>query len=66
MKHILIVVGSVRPVRVGEQIAPWIQKVASGVSGLTFEIVDLKDWHLPMDEREDQDRRRFHLRDAAI
>ena len=52
MKHILIIMGSVRPVRVGEQIAPWIKKVASSVSGLTFEVVDLKDWHLPMDDEQ--------------
>ena len=52
MKHILIVIGSVRPVRVGDQIGPWLQKLASGVSGLTFEIVDLKDWHLPLDDEQ--------------
>ena len=54
MKHILIVMGSVRPVRLGEQIAPWIQKIASRVEGLTFEIVDLKDWPLPMDDEPDK------------
>jgi NAD(P)H-dependent FMN reductase len=54
MKHILIVISSVRPIRIGEQVASWVQNIASRVGGLTFELVDLKDWHLPMDDEPEK------------
>ena len=54
MKKIQIVVGSVRPIRIGDQIGRWILGVAEGAEDFTFELVDIKDFHLPMDDEPDQ------------
>jgi NAD(P)H-dependent FMN reductase len=47
---IIIIIGSVRTRRIGPQVARWVREVASGVISLPIEIIDLKDWPLPMDE----------------
>lgn len=54
MKHVQIIMGSVRPVRMNEQVAAWLADIAAGIEGLSFEIIDLKKWHLPMDDEPDQ------------
>lgn len=46
--RIQIVIGSVRLGRIGPQIAKWVNDVAS--SRYPCELVDLKDWILPMDD----------------
>lgn len=48
MKTILVVIGSVRPRRVGPQIATWLVGEVAGHAELSFEILDLRDWPLPM------------------
>ena len=54
MKTIQIVIGSVRPSRIGDQIAAWVLGTLDGLSGFRFEIVDLKDWNLPLDDEPNQ------------
>ncbi|AYA40003.1 NAD(P)H-dependent oxidoreductase [Xenorhabdus nematophila] len=46
--HIQIVIGSVRLGRIGPQIAQWVNEVVS--RKYSCELVDLKDWILPMDD----------------
>lgn len=46
--HIQIVIGSIRQGRIGPQIAQWVNDVVS--RRYSCELVDLKDWVLPMDD----------------
>ncbi len=48
MAKIAIIVGSVRPNRVGPKVADWFYKKASKVEGVEFELVDLIDYKLPI------------------
>lgn len=54
MQHIQVIIGSVRPGRIGDQIAGWIMQLAAGIPGLTFELIDLQDWYLPLDDEPHQ------------
>ncbi|WP_283126184.1 NADPH-dependent FMN reductase [Providencia stuartii] len=45
---IQILIGSVRQTRIGPQIARWVRDITE--KKFPTEIVDLKDWHLPMDD----------------
>ncbi|EOG1933645.1 NADPH-dependent FMN reductase [Providencia stuartii] len=45
---IQILIGSVRQARIGPQIARWVKDVAE--KKYPTEILDLRDWHLPMDD----------------
>ncbi len=47
---ILVIAGSVRPKRIALQIAQWVSEIGREVMDRTLEVVDLKDWHLPMDD----------------
>lgn len=47
---ILVIAGSVRPRRIAVQIAEWVAAVGRETTTGTFEVVDLKDWPLPMDD----------------
>lgn len=57
MQKVLLIIGSVRPKRVGPQIAEWICDQAKDFPDIEVEIVDLKDWHLPMDDEPNQPKR---------
>jgi NAD(P)H-dependent FMN reductase len=46
---ILIIAASLRPRRIGPQVAEWVAEVGRETTAGTFEVVDLKDWPLPMD-----------------
>ena len=47
---ILIIAGSVRPTRIALQVAEWIAAIGKdSINGL-FEVVDLREWPLPMDQ----------------
>ena len=46
----LVIVGSLRPKRIAPQIAEWVAEVGRETTGAAFEVVDLKDWPLPMDD----------------
>ena len=47
---ILVITGSTRPSRLGLKIAAWVIGVAKKFSGVKYELVDLADWPLPMDD----------------
>lgn len=48
MIKIAIVTGSTRPGRVNRQVADWVVENTSTVSGVTFELVDIADFDLPL------------------
>jgi NAD(P)H-dependent FMN reductase len=48
--HTLVIVGSTRARRIGPQIAEWVARIGGETMPGVFEIVDLKDWRLPMDD----------------
>jgi NAD(P)H-dependent FMN reductase len=50
---ILVIVGSVRPRRIALQVAAWVAEVGRETTEGAFEVVDLKDWPLPMDDEPD-------------
>ncbi len=47
---VLVIVGSTRAQRIGPQIAEWVAQVGREAVSGQFEVVDLKDWPLPMDD----------------
>jgi len=48
MLRIAIIIGSTRPGRNGEAVAKWVYEVAKKRSGAEFELVDIKDFNLPL------------------
>jgi NAD(P)H-dependent FMN reductase len=48
MIKIAIIIGSTRPGRNGEAVAKWIYQVAKKRSDAEFELVDIKDFNLPL------------------
>jgi NAD(P)H-dependent FMN reductase len=48
MIKIAIIVGSTRPGRNGEAVAKWVYEVAKERSDAEFELVDIKDFNLPL------------------
>jgi NAD(P)H-dependent FMN reductase len=46
----LVIAGSVRPRRVALHIANWVAEVGRERTGGAFEVIDLRDWPLPMDD----------------
>jgi NAD(P)H-dependent FMN reductase len=48
MLRIAIIIGSTRPGRNGEAVAKWAYKVALRRSDAEFELVDIKDFNLPL------------------
>ncbi len=49
-KPILVIAGSVRPRRIAVDVAHWVAEVGREATQAVFEVVDLKDWPLPMDD----------------
>ena len=49
-KKILIICGSTRANRIGPQIAQWIAGIGRNCTPSEHEVIDLKDWPLPMDD----------------
>lgn len=47
---ILVIVSSVRSKRICPQIAEWVAQIGRDTIDAQFEVIDLKDWPLPMDE----------------
>ncbi|TXH83869.1 MAG: NADPH-dependent oxidoreductase [Rhizobium sp.] len=47
--RILVVIGSVRPNRICPTVAEWVTSIGRRILPAEFEIVDLRDWPLPMD-----------------
>lgn len=48
MIKIAIIIGSTRPGRKGEAVAKWVHEVAKKRSDAEFELVDIKDFNLPL------------------
>jgi len=48
MIKIAIIIGSTRPGRNGEAVAKWVHGIASQRSDASYELVDLKDFNLPL------------------
>lgn len=46
--RIAIIMGSTRPGRLGEAVAKWVNQIAQGRSGAEYELIDLKDYNLPL------------------
>ena len=47
---ILVIAASLRPRRLAIQIADWVAEVGRTTDDGSYEVVDLKDWPLPMDD----------------
>jgi NAD(P)H-dependent FMN reductase len=48
MDKIAIIIGSTRPNRNGEAVAKWVNDIAQKHEGAEFELVDIKDYDLPL------------------
>ena len=48
MLKIAIILGSTRPGRNGEAVSHWIYEIAKKRSDADFELVDIKDFNLPL------------------
>jgi NAD(P)H-dependent FMN reductase len=48
MLKVAIIIGSTRPGRKGEDVARWVHGIAAKRTDASFEIVDLKDFNLPL------------------
>jgi NAD(P)H-dependent FMN reductase len=49
-RTVLVIMGSVRAERHCPTLAAWIAKIGEAETALAFELVDLADWPLPMDD----------------
>lgn len=47
---ILVIVGSVRKQRICRDVADWVAAIGREIAQVPVEVVDLKDWPLPMDD----------------
>jgi len=47
---VLVIMGSTRARRICPQLAEWVAQIGSETLEAHFEVVDLKDWPLPMDD----------------
>jgi NAD(P)H-dependent FMN reductase len=54
---VLVIIGSVRPQRICPQVAQWVAQVGREATPHDFEVVDLKDWPLPMDDEPEMPQR---------
>src|SRR5436305_5452667 len=48
MLKIAVIIGSTRPGRVGESVAKWVYEHAKERTETEFELVDIKDFNLPL------------------
>lgn len=48
MLNVGIIIGSTRPNRVGESVAQWVHENAKKRTDATFELVDIRDFNLPL------------------
>ena len=47
MSKLQVIVGSTRPTRSADRVAPWILERATAHGGFEVELLDLRDWSLP-------------------
>jgi NAD(P)H-dependent FMN reductase len=48
MVHIKVIVGSTRQGRFSEKIVPWLETKLTATEGITYEVMDLRDYPLPL------------------
>lgn len=48
MNKIAVIIGSTRPNRNGEAVAKWVNDIAQKHGGAEFELVDIRDYNLPL------------------
>ena len=48
MLKLQVIVGSTRPERAADLVAPWVMRRARAQDGFTVEVLDLRDWPLPL------------------
>jgi len=48
MSKLLVIVGSTRPTRAADRVTPWLVAKASAHDAFETEVVDLRDWPLPI------------------
>ncbi len=48
MPRLQIIIGSTRPTRAADRVAPWVIDRATAHGGFDVEVLDLRDWPLPM------------------
>ena len=48
MLRIAVIIGSTRPGRNGEGVAKWVYEIAQKRGDADFELVDIKDFNLPL------------------
>ncbi len=48
MTRLQIIIGSTRPTRAADRVSPWVIERASAHGGFEVEVLDLRDWPLPM------------------
>jgi NAD(P)H-dependent FMN reductase len=48
LPRLQIIIGSTRPTRAADRVTPWVIDRASAHGGFDVEVVDLRDWPLPM------------------
>jgi NAD(P)H-dependent FMN reductase len=49
-KTVLLIMGSTRAGRICPQITAWIAQLGARFTDFSFEVIDLRDWPLPMDD----------------
>ncbi len=49
-RNVLLIMGSVRAGRICPKVASWVARLGREYTDLGYEIVDLADWHLPMND----------------
>jgi NAD(P)H-dependent FMN reductase len=48
MSRLQIIIGSTRPTRAADRVTPWVIDRATAHGGFEVEVIDLRDWPLPM------------------
>lgn len=48
MLKLKIIIGSIRPTRAADRVAPWVIERATAHDGFTVEVLDLREWPLPL------------------
>ncbi len=48
MLNLKIIIASTRPTRVADLVVPWVVESATGHGAFEVEVLDLRDWPLPL------------------
>src|SRR6202000_2893206 len=50
MQKLYVICGSIRPARIGHDIAQWVMNALPAENGVELELINLADWPLAMDD----------------